>query len=219
MTKPKTSILLWNDKEWNEKVPGCPMLIKELYHNKEIISPEHGRYHPRHQLRCSAITDNPGKTLRLERPWMAHCPDSKSQNTPPDPETSWCFSCKESKSLSHWKDTGELKNTQMSLGFATTKQSVSWKYPEPRMAGQDFSTFFTSCGMEGKMELFTLALPFYTDHVTLVSFYTANWKTEGSGHFTIFYHGSVKPVCAVFIWRNTASQKLLHASHGLSFST
>lgn len=197
-------------------------LSRNCITTRKLISPEHGRHHPRHQLQSSAITDNPRKTLRLEWPWMAHCQDSKLQNTPYYPETSWHFSCKESKvpkSLSHWKDAGELKNTQMSLGFATTKEFVTWKYPEPSMVGHDFSTFSTLCGMEGKMELFILALPFYSDHVTFTSFYTANWKTQGSGHFTIFYHGSVKPVCAVFIWHDTASQSFLHASHWLSFPT
>ncbi|KAK4829372.1 hypothetical protein QYF61_003495 [Mycteria americana] len=38
--------------------------------------------------------------------------------------------------------------------------------------------------MEGKTDLFVLALPFYSDHVAFVSFYSAQWKLEGLGHFT-----------------------------------
>lgn len=59
-----------------------------------------------------------------------------------------------SKSPSHWKAVGELKNIQMSLGFARTKEFVSKKYPKPNMVGQYFRTFSTKCGMEGKNELF-----------------------------------------------------------------
>lgn len=40
------------------------------------------------------------------------------------------------------------------------------------MVGQDFLTFSTICGMEGKTELFVLGLPFYSKDVAFVSFYT-----------------------------------------------
>lgn len=86
--------------------------------------------------------------------------------------TSWNIarSQKVLKSLSRWKAVGELKNIQMSLGFATTKESVSWKYPEHSMVGQEFSIFSNIRRMEGKTDLLVSALPFYSNHVAFVSF-------------------------------------------------
>lgn len=149
-------------------------LLRNCITTRKLISPAHGRYHPRQQLQSSANTDNPEKALG----WSGLGYSAKTASCRRHPtslkhlDIFHTKSQKVPKSPSHWKAVGEIKNTQMSLSFATTKEFVSWKYPELNMVGQYFSTFSNICGMEEEKELFALLLPFYSNHVALVSFYT-----------------------------------------------
>lgn len=66
------------------KVPGLPILIEELYHNKEINFPRTWKILP--WAPTSVLCNHRQPWNGLE--YSAHCQDNKLQNTPDYPEIS-----------------------------------------------------------------------------------------------------------------------------------
>lgn len=81
------------------------------------------------------------------------------------------------------------------------------------MVGQDFLTFSTLCGMEGKTELFVLALPFYSNHVAFVSFYTVLTGKRSNQIAPPFYITSQESQSVQFSYAVTLHSKASFMPH------